>query len=108
MKDLGTSIHRGTATPKHRTTKPLNPSLLILPLAAIAGYWAVLIYHLGAQWSIYEQYNYGWAVPFLCAYLLWKRIGQSAPAVRNSVFKVQSPKFNVASAQHLLLVIVPY
>ena len=105
MKDRGSPIHRSTATPKHWTTEPLNLSLLILPLAAIAGYWAVLIYHLGAQWSIYEQYNYGWAVPFLCAYLLWKRIGQGVPAVRSSEFKVQSSKFNVATSQYLLLVL---
>src|SRR2546427_1848267 len=43
MKHLGTPIHRSTGTPKHWTTEPLNLSLLILPLAAIAGYWAVLI-----------------------------------------------------------------
>lgn len=24
-------------------------------------------------WTVDEQYNYGWAVPFLCAYLFWKR-----------------------------------
>jgi len=47
------------------------PSLLyLLPLAA---YWLVLIYWLGAQWSVYEQYHYGWAVPFLCLYLLWRK-----------------------------------
>ncbi len=44
-----------------------------ISLAVLGCYWAVLIYQLGAQWSAYEQYNYGWAVPFLCAYLLWKR-----------------------------------
>lgn len=48
--------------------KTWRPALL-----ALGGYWAVLIYQLGAQWSAYEQYNYGWAVPFLCAYLLWER-----------------------------------
>jgi exosortase/archaeosortase family protein len=34
----------------------------------------MLIYQLGAQWSAYEQYRYGWAVPFLCAYLVWQRL----------------------------------
>lgn len=49
----------------------MAPSLLyLLPLAA---YWLVLIYWLGAQWSVYEQYHYGWAVPFLCLYLLWRK-----------------------------------
>src|SRR5258706_3817220 len=40
----------------------------------LTGYWALLIRQLGAQWSIYEQYNYGWAVPFLCAYLICRRL----------------------------------
>jgi exosortase len=43
----------------------------VLPICVIGCYWVVLIYYLGAQWSVYEQYGYGWAVPFLCAYLLW-------------------------------------
>ena len=46
---------------------------LLLPLCVVGCYWAILIYYLGAQWSAYEQYNYGWAVPFLCVYLIWQR-----------------------------------
>jgi len=45
--------------------------LIFLPLAWL---WFTLIYQLGAQWSVYEQYNYGWAVPFLCLYLIWRRV----------------------------------
>ena len=45
-----------------------------LLLAALGCYWVMLIYQLGAQWSAYEQYNYGWVVPFLCLFLLWERI----------------------------------
>ncbi len=48
----------------------------LLPLAA---YWLVLIYNLGAQWSVYKQYNYGWAVPFLCLYLIWRKISPASP-----------------------------
>ncbi len=44
----------------------------IFYLLPLVGYWLVLIHYLGAQWSVYEQYNYGWAVPFLCLYLLWR------------------------------------
>jgi exosortase len=47
-------------------------------LLPLAGYWLVLIYNLGAQWSVYVQYHYGWAVPFLCAYLLWRRVTQAS------------------------------
>src|SRR6266567_8943387 len=45
-----------------------------LPLAVLGAYWLSLIHQLGAQWSIYEQYNYGWSVPFLCAYLIWRKV----------------------------------
>ena len=37
-------------------------------------YWLALVHQLGAQWSVFDQYNYGWAVPFLCLYLFWNRI----------------------------------
>ena len=52
---------------------------LLLPVGVLGCYWAVLVYYLGAQWSIYEQYNYGWAVPFLCVYLLWRAVTQATP-----------------------------
>ncbi len=43
---------------------------------ALGALWLPVIWLLGAQWSIYEQYNYGWAVPFLCLYLLWRRTNE--------------------------------
>src|ERR1035441_9575549 len=57
---------------------------LLFPLCALGCFWAVLIYHLGAQWSVYEQYSYGWAVPFLCAYLLWRRVAKASQPERLS------------------------
>src|SRR5258708_36936471 len=63
----------------------------------------LLIYNLGAQWSVYEQYRYGWSVPFLCAWLAWKRI-------EGNQSKVQSlnPKVRVlpSSIFYLLLAFV--
>jgi exosortase len=57
--------------------KPIPPDhsarQAVLPLAVLGCYWVLLIYQLGAQWSVYEQYNYGWSVPVLCLYLLWRR-----------------------------------
>jgi exosortase len=53
------------------------PWLLIL-----AALWAPLIYLLGAQWSVYQQYNYGWAVPLLCLYLAWQRMRAARSEVR--------------------------
>lgn len=42
-------------------------------LCAVAFLWFRLIDHLRGEWSVNPQYAYGWAVPFLCLYLLWKR-----------------------------------
>jgi exosortase len=43
----------------------------LLPLAWL---WFVLIDDLRIEWTVNPQYSYGWAVPFLCVVLLWKRI----------------------------------
>src|ERR1035437_3281779 len=68
---------RTTESGRGRQNAPALPQRngLLFPLCILGCYWAVLIYYLGAQWSAYEQYNYGWAVPFLCLYLLWRRTG---------------------------------
>jgi exosortase len=45
-----------------------------LPAFFLLGYlWFRLIDHLRIEWSLNEQYAYGWAVPLLCAWLLWRR-----------------------------------
>ena len=44
-----------------------------LALAGLGGFWLVVVRMLSPQWSVYDQYNYGWAVPFLCVYLLWQQ-----------------------------------
>src|ERR1035437_10500471 len=66
---------RTTESGRGRQNAPALPQRngLLFPLCILGCYWAVLIYYLGAQWSAYEQYNYGWAVPFLCVYLLWRK-----------------------------------
>ncbi|MCX8091280.1 MAG: exosortase/archaeosortase family protein [Verrucomicrobiae bacterium] len=44
-------------------------------VAALVGFWGAAVRLLGPQWNLYVQYNYGWAVPFLCGALLWRRWG---------------------------------
>ena len=44
-----------------------------LLLVFVLGYlWFVLINELRGEWTVNPQYGYGWAVPFLCAYLIWE------------------------------------
>ncbi|HMP83308.1 MAG TPA: exosortase/archaeosortase family protein [Verrucomicrobiota bacterium] len=47
---------------------------------ALAYLWFHLINQLRIEWSLNPQYNYGWAVPFLCVYLLWLRVRQARAA----------------------------
>ncbi len=47
--------------------------------------WLEVINHLKAEWSLNPEYGYGWSVPFLALYLLWKRwLGRPAPAPPDS------------------------
>jgi exosortase len=52
-----------------KTHIPLLTPIVFLPLAFL---WFVLINHLRVEWTLNPQYSYGWAVPFLCAYLIWR------------------------------------
>ncbi len=46
---------------------------LAITLATFAVLWLLLWRHLSGEWSMNEQYNYGWFVPFFAAYLFWLR-----------------------------------
>ncbi len=35
--------------------------------------WLLLCWYLSGEWSVNEQYNYGWFVPFFALYLCWLR-----------------------------------
>ena len=47
-----------------------------LGLAAVGWLWLVLVNELRIEWTVNPQYGYGWAVPFLCAYLIWENVAQ--------------------------------
>src|SRR3954469_6460474 len=50
-----------------------------LTVAAFGLLWLELISRLRFEWTINPQYGYGWTVPFLAAYIFWRR-SQQAPA----------------------------
>lgn len=52
----------------------------IRALAAPALLWIWLCWHLHFEWTLNAQYNYGWAVPFLAAFLFWLRWADRASA----------------------------
>jgi exosortase len=41
--------------------------------AAFGLLMAVVIRQFSPHWSYFPEYNYGWAIPFLCVYLFWER-----------------------------------
>ena len=50
---------------------------LLLLVFFLGFLWAHLVNHLRIEWTVNPQYGYGWAVPFLCAYLIWQSISKS-------------------------------
>jgi exosortase len=40
---------------------------------ALGALWFMLCRHLSSEWSLNEQYSYGWFVPFFAAFLFWLR-----------------------------------
>src|SRR5207249_6726296 len=55
-----------------------------LAVAALAALWFILCRQLSNEWSVNEQYNYGWFVPFFALYLFWLRWeDRPAPEVPN-------------------------
>ena len=52
---------------------------LAVPLLFLALLWLDVVRHLKGEWSFNPQYSYGWSVPFLTLYLLWKRWPERPP-----------------------------
>jgi len=46
---------------------------LVAGALALLGLWFVLCRQLSGEWSVNEQYSYGWFVPFFAAFLFWLR-----------------------------------
>ena len=64
---------------------PYAPTILrrsILPLCVLAYLWFALVNQLRVEWAVNPQYHYGWAVPLLCAWLIWKRWQQPSNAAQ--------------------------
>ncbi|MDQ6765789.1 MAG: archaeosortase/exosortase family protein [Verrucomicrobiota bacterium] len=81
-----------TPTSPAAQSRSAAPFALLLALAAV---WTEVALRLQMEWSSNPQYAYGWSVPFLAAYLFWRR-WEHRPAS-------QPPKSNRVALPVLLL-----
>src|SRR5437667_6317116 len=73
---------------------------VVLTVLFVAALWFGLCRELSGEWSINEQYNFGWFVPFFALYLFWLR-WQDRP--RTEIRKGQTILALLAIAALLLL-----
>jgi exosortase len=79
-----------------------------LGLFALAGFWVMLVLLLGAQWSVYPQYAYGWSVPCLMLVLLWRRWEtRPNPAPPDGATSTRPVACAVATAAVLTFLLLP-
>jgi exosortase len=81
---------------------PVAFALSVLFLAAL---WFGLCRELSGEWSVNEQYNFGWFVPFFALYLFWLRWQDRPPAqISNRISNIAySAALGMAIAALLLL-----
>jgi len=107
----------GAAIAPCSTTAPLLVKRLsVRPAATLvffAALWFELCRHLSGEWSVNEQYNYGWFVPFFTLFLFWLRWeDRPEPEIRGqrTEARSQSGEFRisaVAAAICCLLLLLP-
>ena len=66
------------ATELAPTTAANTRTIAWFPVVVLGLVWLEVVSRLRFEWSINPQYSYGWAVPFLAAYIFWRR-WQEAP-----------------------------
>lgn len=58
----------------------LRFAVRLLWLAPLLYLWQGLIRHLSVEWSLNPGYTFGWAVPGLCLYLIWRDLRRNSSA----------------------------
>ncbi|MGH8101819.1 MAG: exosortase/archaeosortase family protein, partial [Chthoniobacterales bacterium] len=79
-----------TAEPPSIKGFPMRTAVTSLFFAAL---WLLLCRYLSGEWSVNEQYNYGWFVPFFAVLLFWLR-WEDRPGIK---FKIRNPKSEITA-----------
>jgi len=103
---------QNVATPD-KVTEAASPArerfglVFALSVLFLVALWLGLCRELSGEWSVNEQYNFGWFVPFFALYLFWLR-WQDKPTAEIPNSNSQNPKSAaVASAIAALLLLLP-
>jgi exosortase len=56
-----------------QSPKKISRSQFVLVALTLVALWFILCRQLSSEWSVNEQYSYGWFVPFFAAFLFWLR-----------------------------------
>jgi exosortase len=96
VQNLAIPQNRTDASPLFRKQFPLALALSVLFLAAL---WFGLCRELSGEWSVNEQYSFGWFVPFFALYLFWLR-WQERPRT-----EIPNPKSEIQKRQTLSAVL---
>ena len=70
---------------------------LVLLFLFFGALWFILCRQLTGEWSVNEQYNYGWFVPFFSLYLFWLRWQDRPPP------EIPNPESRIPNSAALLL-----
>lgn len=81
------------------------PALAVGPVAFLGAIWLWTIYSLQGSWKDLEQYSYGYFVPLLTAYFVWRRVALFAAA--NPMQPAHAGKLLTLAAIASALVILP-
>jgi exosortase len=81
----------------------------VLWLAPLLFLWQALIRHLAVEWSVNPQYGYGWAVPFLSVWLIWRglSVARSDDRAQESGSSTQFDRKAMVSGAVLALAYAP-
>ena len=67
----GTAVRSAPSTERSALKDLFAPAMVAL--VVLTALWFLLCQQLSGEWSVNEQYNYGWFVPFFALYLFWLR-----------------------------------
>ena len=103
MQNVATPHRFTEAAQLSRERFPFSVALSVLFLAAL---WFGLCRELSGEWSVNEQYNFGWFVPFFALYLFWLRWqDRPLPQIENRKSQIANSTAVVIAMAVLLLVL---